>query len=613
MGINSNIQTVELQLSKTGSRRIEESDYSKRKRDPELWNQARQGDIKLEDLFKQAEELAKEQAKWETRNDPAKKKYVAIHGNCVGVSGQAGIGKTTLTQQLVEKALNKELHDIEYLFYVSLKKVNYEEKLNVLQFLLTNLDFSWEHDPDSDKVLLEQLEKNGKVIIIFDGLDEAPIELKKQCPNAKLYDVTTPEVLLKNILNGNILRKAKKMITSRPRQMLELNEQYRPHCIVDVLGINIEAQRQICKNICTEDCETVLHELINHPELLAQCFVPIICIFTIYWLHQKHVQLDQTPLFPSVTNIILNVLETFILHGIAKNEFELKKLSKLAWDGLRHKRYEFTEKDINKSKLKKESLNTVLTTNTQISIFYVAKITYFSHLILQEFFSAAYLISFLPLCDFKDVLSVNDERFGNLDVVKTFLFGLCNASTYERLTNLQSTLYPDHSDFDEKKLFLEGFVGKITEDLLSYKLFEYLKVCSLLYEMQDRELTKKVVDRFPDLLDIDQDNIFPHEVGCLFYVLQERDKLLEIRIMNPTFVGDSRERFMSKMAEMPECIQVSIDKLTLTMLGILIIANSKCFKSNIIGDTICDIIWGRPQSQPRGHKKAFRPIKLFFI
>ena len=553
---------MELQISKSGSRRIEESDYFKRKRDPELWSHARQGDIKPVDLFKQAEELAKEQAKWVTGNYDAEKKYIAAHGNCVGVSGQAGIGKTTFTKQLVEKVLNKELLDIDFLFYVSLKKVNYDEKLNVLQFLLTNLDSSWEHDSASDKVLLKQLEESEKVMIIFDGLDEATIELEKQCPNAKLYDVATPDIFLKNILNGNILPKAKKLITSRPRQMLELHEQYKPHCIVDVLGINFEAQRQICKDICKDDSDKVLNELLNHPELLAQCYVPIICIFIIYWLLLKHLHPDQTPLFPSVTNIILNVLETFTTHEIAKSNFELKKLSELAWEGLRHKKYEFTKKDIKKSDLKKESLNTVLITNTPIRLLNVAKITYFSHLMLQEFFSAVYLILFLPLYDFKDVLLVNDKRSGNLDVVKSFLFGLCNASTYERLVNFESTFFPDYSDFDEKKSFLEEFVCKITENLLSDEFSKYLEICSLLYEMHNQELTKKVVDCFPDLLKMERENIFPHDVGSLFYVLQERQKLLEIRIDDPNFVGDGRQRFMSKMAAMPECIQVSIDKLT---------------------------------------------------
>ena len=567
LAINKDIQTVKLQISKNSLKTIDESNYSKRRRDPELLNQARQGDIKLVDLFKQAEELAKEQAKRATRNDAAEKKYIAIHGNCVGVSGQAGIGKTTLTKQLVEKVLKKELLDVDFLFYVSLKKVNYEEKLNVLQLLLTDLDSSWEHDPASDKVLLKQLEESGKVMIIFDGLDEVTIELEKQCPNAKLYDVTTPEILLKNILNGNIFRKAKKLITSRPRQMLELWKECRPHCIVDVLGIDLKAQREISKTICGDDSEKVLVELLNHPELAAQCYVPIICIFTIYWLHQNMHHSEKIDALATATNIILNVLQTFVTYDIARNEFELEKLSKLAWEGLSCKKYEFSEQEIHKSKLKKESLNTLLTTNTQICLLYVEKITYFSHQILQEFFSAIYLILFLSVSGFKHVLSDNGKKFGNLHQVKKFIFGLCNSTTYKRLTNLQTTLFSDNTEFNKKKLLLKTYVCQIAQDLSSDDFSKYLEICSMLYEKHDQELTKKIVESFPGQLIISsRHNIFPHDVGSLNYVLQERQKLLEVEINNPTFIGDSLQRIFNKIASMPKCISVSLKNFRFEIL-----------------------------------------------
>ena len=575
LALNKDVQTVELQISKSGSRRMEESDYYKRKRDPNLWNDDRQGDIKLVDLFKQAEELAKEQAKEETSNAAAEKKYITTHGNWVGISGQAGIGKTTLTKQLLEKVLKKEMLDIDFLFYVSLKKVDYEEKISVLQFLLTNLDSCWEHDCALDKEILKRLEESDNVMIIFDGLDEATIELGKQCPNANIHAEKTPEILLKNILNGNILRKAKKLITSRPRQMLELQEQYRPHCIVDVLGINLEAQRQISNDICGDDSEKVLEELFNHPELLAQCYVPIMCIFTVYWLHQKQLYPDKTITFPSVTNIILNMLETFARHGIAKDKkFELEKLSKLAWEGLRRKKYEFSENELEKYKLNKESLNTLLTTkvkaNTFLSILNFEKITYFSHLILQEFFSAAHLILFLSFSEFKNVLSDNDKQFGNLNVVKNFVFGLCNTTTYEHLIALQSNVCPDSLDFN-KKLFLEQFLCKYAENSSSGYFSQHLDICTMLYEMHDRELTKKVVERFPEEWKISSDyNIFPHDVRSLFYVLQERQKFLKLEINNPTFVGDSLERFMKEMAGMSKYIAVSTGELKLKLSGILI-------------------------------------------
>ena len=178
LAINKDVQTVELQISISGSSRIEESDYYKRKIDPKLWEQDRQGDEKLVNLFKQAEELAKRDAWFVAGNSTVREMYVTTHGNNVAVFGQAGIGKTTLTKQLFGKVLNKEMPDINFLFYVSLKKVNYNKKMNALQFLLKNLDSSWKHDIVSDNKILEQLEKSEKVMIICDGLDEATIELE---------------------------------------------------------------------------------------------------------------------------------------------------------------------------------------------------------------------------------------------------------------------------------------------------------------------------------------------------------------------------------------------------------------------------------------------------
>ena len=176
------------------------------------------------------------------------------------------------------------------------------------------------------------------------------------------------------------------------------------------------------------------------------------------------------------------------------------------------------------------------------------------------------------------MLSDNDEHFGNLDVVKNFSFGLCNTATYEHLISLQSSLFPDSLDFNKKKLFLEKFVCKCARDSSSDNFSKHLEICTMLYEMHDQELTKKVVERVPKDWKISSgNNIFPHDVGSLFYVLQERQKLLELEVYSPTFVGDSLERFMSNMASMPEYIKVSTGELNLKISGILIITNSKFF------------------------------------
>ena len=279
--IDKNIQRVELQISKSCGSVQEESDYQKLVKGPKMWSKTKRGNIALEELFEEANKFARRNANLYTCNEDAQRRYITLHGNCVAMSRQAGMGKTTLTKQLIEKVLEGTHFEVDFPFYVSLRNVNFDEKVNVLRFLLANPHSSWEHDVLSDKAILKELFESDKVMIIIDGLDEAAISLEDSCPSALITDITTPEIILKNLLNGHILPKAKKLITSRPRQLLELHENYRPHFIVDVLGLNADAQKQICRDICGSECNHVYLYLNEHAELSAQCFVPIICIFTL--------------------------------------------------------------------------------------------------------------------------------------------------------------------------------------------------------------------------------------------------------------------------------------------------------------------------------------------
>ena len=580
MPIDKNIQRVELQISKSGSSAQEESDYQKHIRDPKIWSNTRHGNIVLEELFENANRIARKNADSYTNNEDARKRYITVHGNCMAVSGQAGVGKTTLTKQLLEKVLEETRFEVDFLFYISLRKVMFNENMGVLKFLLTNLHSSWKHDPALDKIILKQLEKSDKMMIIIDGLDEAAINFEDSCRSASVFDVTSPEIILKNLLDGTMFPKAKKLITSRPRQLLELCEIYRPDFIVDILGLNSDAQKQICQDICDSDWDKVYLYLSQHPELSAQCFIPIICIFTVYSLRQHLTNSDNSFTFASVTNIILYVLENFARLRVLRNKtFELGKLSQLAWEGIRDKKYEFNEDDLLRLKLKKESLDTVLTTgtneNTRLRITHYGKITYFSHLIVQEFFSAAYLMLFAPLSEFKEALFLKNDQT-NLEVVKKFLFGLSNDATSKRLLALHQSSDTDKHIFDmkHKSRFFKSFISKVVGTAFPgywfFKLifplfytidfFTYQTICLWIFESQQKELAKTFVELTPQHLSV-SGNIFPHEVSSLCYVLRTRLQPLTLKFEPPKFVGDSCQRFLENIFNMPEIITVRIDKL----------------------------------------------------
>ena len=577
--IDKNIERVQLQISKSGSNARENMKcYREHTRDPKMWSKTPCGDIALEELFEEARKAAKKRADSFSENKDAQNQTVTVRGNCVAVSGQAGLGKTTLTKQLLKKVLKETRFEVDFLFYVSLRKVNFDEKMGVLKFLLTNLRSSWEHDSALDKIILKQFERSDKMMIIIDGLDEAAINFEDTCPSASIFDVTSPEIILKNLLDGTMFPKAKKLITSRPRQLLELCEIYRPDFIVDILGVNSDAQKQICRDICGSDWEKIYFYLSQHPELSAQCFIPIICIFTVYSLHQQLLNRDKSITFASATIIMLCILENFArLRVLREKTFELDKLSKLAWEGIRDKKYEFNEDDLHRLKLGKESLDAVLRVeaneSTRLRITYYGKITYFSHLIVQEFFSAAYLMLFAPLSEFKEALSLEHQQT-NLEVVKKFLFGLSNDATSKRLLALHqsSDTGKQVSNLNEKNEILKEFVSNVVAKIYLLKTIlnlqfhfitsinfsNYLTACLWVYESQQTELAKQVAKLTLKQL-LMSGNIFPHEISALCYVLRAREQPLNLVLGQLKFVGDSCERLLKELSDMENYITVSID------------------------------------------------------
>ena len=279
-----------------------------------------------------------------------------------------------------------------------------------------------------------------------------------------------------------------------------------------------------------------------------------------------------------MTNIILYVLENFARLRVSRSEtLELEKLSKLAWEGLRQKKYEFSEDDLHRLNLKRESLDAVLTTGansgTKLRITHCGKITYFSHLILQEFFSATYLILFAPLQEFKEALSLERDQT-NLEVVKKFLFGLCNPETYKRLLalNKSSDTGRNFTDLENRRRSLQELSSKVVQGpflkrMLS-KLYlsseysidfsRYLVVCLWIYESQQQELTENLAMVTSKHLSI-SGNIFPHEVSALCYVLRARVQPMILEFEQPKFVGDSCERLFKEISVMQTTITVSID------------------------------------------------------
>ncbi|XP_076802100.1 NACHT, LRR and PYD domains-containing protein 3-like isoform X2 [Clavelina lepadiformis] len=527
-----------------------------------------QGNITLDQVYESSKDKAIVEARYRCKTSAAEEEYSHIHGNTVGVSGQAGIGKTTLTKILTKKILKEGLlSEVKYIFYIALRDVDFTAESNLLQFFTTSAGCKWDHPDESrDRYLLNHLNESSDVIIIMDGLDEARMTSPdKLAPITSLHSQATAETFIKNLLRGKLLPRAKKFITSRPRQLYDLHPQCRPSFIVNVLGLNEESQKKICGQICDKDSKKVMQKLDDNPDISSYCYIPVLCILTIHCIHQSMSKGEDTDL-SSMTRIICYALEMFIrsshMHG---HESDVGKLARLAWNGFATGKIIFSEHDLKDVDMEEKTIRSFLKTNVgsslKVKIFEGDKKTFFSHLVWQEAFVAIYFIFFASLDEFES--SMSSFKTSRYEIVAKFVFGLCNDENFNRLMKF----LPPPTDYDGKKKMMKEFLVRSTPSSVNDKdsFQRLLVVCAWLKEADDQDFNEVVasVVRPPIVLQREA-NIFPNDVTTFNYFLRSTTEPCVVTINNPSFSGDSFDRLFTELEITQRKNQVKIDEIYLS-------------------------------------------------
>ncbi|XP_076803659.1 NACHT, LRR and PYD domains-containing protein 3-like isoform X2 [Clavelina lepadiformis] len=531
-----------------------------------------EGDIALQDLFKEALGRAETESLKKCRLKPLQERYVRCHGNIVGVVGQAGIGKTTLAKILAKKILDEGLLEAEFIFYIPFRMINYDSESNLLQFLVTSSSCRWRHTARSDEALLKEIEQSFCCVIILDGLDEAIMD-NKSASYVSPDDAAKAELFIKNILNGKILPRAKKFVTSRPRQMFDLHRDCRPNFIVNVLGLSKKSQEQLCREICGEDAPEVLRYLEEHPDISAYCYVPVNCILTAHCIHRSLLDEEEANL-DSITSVLVYALLGFVRseHIRDNASFEPHKLSQLAWNGFMRKKIIFDEEDFKEFEINEETLRAFLETyvdsSMRVKILEGDKRSYFSHLIWQEFFTALYMMmSMLAAIFEQEIVNFGDGRW---EVVNKFIFGLTNPKSFK---SLQKILPPTvrknvtMEEWNKKKCLLQDYACSLMPaEMTNVTCPDFLRVCGFISESNDCDITNHVIAHAP--LDINlSENILPSDVTSLHYFLSHSKKEHVINVgfgsafNSVRFLGDGFERFFRGLAEDDRTKHVKLRKV----------------------------------------------------
>ncbi|XP_050959239.1 NACHT, LRR and PYD domains-containing protein 3 isoform X3 [Labeo rohita] len=312
--------------------------------------------------------------------------------------GVAGIGKTVSVQKFIlDWAEGKENQDVQLIFPLPFRELNLMKYKKLSLSDLLHVFF-----PETKKMEISSDEY--KVLFIFDGLDECRLSLDFQS-DVRLYDVSesvSVDVLLINLIVGNLLPSALIWITSRPAAADLVPSEY-VHRVTEVRGFNEPQKEEYFRKRISDQslADRIISHLKSSRSLYIMCHIPVFCWISAAVLEKMLSQVESGEIPKTLTQMYtqLLILQTNIKH---EKDYEKKvteedmilKLGKLAFQQLVEGNLIFYEEDLRECGIEATEASVYSGLCTQIFReefgVYQGKVFCFVHLSIQEHLAALY-------------------------------------------------------------------------------------------------------------------------------------------------------------------------------------------------------------------------------
>ncbi len=485
--------------------------------------------------------------------------------------GVAGIGKSVSVQKFVlDWSEGKENQDISFIFPLPFREMNLKE-----QEKLSLMDLITQFFPETKGLKLTR-RNQFKVLFILDGLDEYRLPLNFK-DNETWSDVSSPaslDVLLMNLIKGNLLPSALLWITTRPAAASKIP----PDCIdrlTEIRGFNDAQKEEYFRKRLTD--ENQAKEIIDHVKqsksLFIMCHIPVFCWISATVLQNileekinkvvKNNQADDasktktedTP--KTLTQMYSHFLRFQIQQSRRKYDGEytpdvswdkdaIFSLGKLAFDQLERNNVIFYDTDLEACGIDVYKASVYSGMCTQIfkeeTGIVLGTMYCFVHLSIQEFIAALYAHLFLDINNkyvfdqdstelenksetMIDLLKTAVDKAlesdnGHLDLFLRFLLGLSLQSN-QRL--LQGLLTQKNGN-DQRKKEIVQYIKQKLEDNLSPERSINLFYC--LNELNDQTLVKDIQTQLSKG-SLSSADLSPAQWSALVFVLLTSEKELE--------------------------------------------------------------------------------------
>ncbi|XP_075937315.1 protein NLRC3-like isoform X2 [Anarhichas minor] len=323
-------------------------------------------------------------------------------------NGVAGVGKTVLVQKFtLDWAEGLGNQDVSLVVLLSFRELNLikDEQYSLLKLLHV-------FHPTLQKITAEELSV-CKVLFIFDGLDETRLSLDF-ITNEVVSDVTqkaSVNVLLTNLIEGNLLPSALVWITSRPAAANQIPPS-RVDRLTEVRGFTDPQKDEYFRRRFSD--EELSSRIISHIKtsrsLHIMCLIPVFCWITATVLDHMWTTNQREELPKTLTDMYSHFLlvqtkrkkqkyhegqETSPQELTEADKEVLLKLGRLAFEHLEKGNIMFYQQDLEQCGLDVTEASVFSGVCTEIfkreSVIFGETVYCFVHLSVQEFLAAVYM------------------------------------------------------------------------------------------------------------------------------------------------------------------------------------------------------------------------------